>query len=299
MRQVHRQIQWFPGHMNKTRRLIEEQISRIDIVVEILDARIPQSSRNPLLEDITSSKPLLLILNKSDLAEPNMTKLWIRHFESEGYHAAAVNSTEQKTVSGILSLCRKIVEDNTGKTGMKVNILVAGVPNVGKSTIINALKKQKKASVQNKPGHTREFQRIVFSNTMTLIDTPGILWHKFSPETGYRLAVMGSIKDSILDMYMIASAAIIMLKNAYPQKLVDRFRLDPEQMPDEVEQLIELLGRSRGMLQKGGIVDFERACNMIVREIRDGNLGAMTFESPDPDDQRFSAEIFSSLQISG
>lgn len=295
MRQVHRQIQWFPGHMNKTRRLIEEQISRIDIIVEILDARIPQSSRNPLLEDITADKPVLLILNKSDLAEPGLTELWIKKFESEGFHACAVTSTDTASVSGILTKCRNIYESETGKKGSKINVLVAGIPNVGKSTIINALKKQKKASVQNKPGHTRDFQRIVISNTMTLIDTPGILWHKFEPEVGFRLAVMGSIKDSILDMFIISSAALIMLRKAYPQKLAERFKLDVEDFPEEEEQLIELIGRSRGMLQKGGIVDFERACNIIVREIRDGKLGRMTFESPDAGDSRFSADIFDAL----
>ncbi len=297
MRQVHRQIQWFPGHMNKTRRLIEEHLSRIDIVVEILDARIPQSSRNPLLEEITKEKPVLLVLNKSDLADKQLTAAWIEYYKNEGYHSIAVTSTETKTVTGILGSCRQIVENSTEKTGAKINILVAGIPNVGKSTIINALKKQKKASVQNKPGHTKDFQRIVISNTMTLIDTPGILWHKFEPETGYRLAVMGSIRDSILDMFNIASAALIMLKNAYPQYLAERFHLETDSMPDTEEELIALIGRSRGMLQKGGVVDFERACNVIVREIRDGKMGNMTFESPDISDKRFSAKIFENLQL--
>ncbi|MDC7225910.1 MAG: ribosome biogenesis GTPase YlqF [Spirochaetales bacterium] len=299
MRQVHRQIQWFPGHMNKTRRLIEEQINRIDIVVEILDARVPQASRNPLLEEITAEKPVLLVLNKSDLAESELTAAWIKQFEASGYHAAAVTSTEPKTVTGILSRCRQIAEKETGKSGNKVNVLVAGVPNVGKSTIINALKKEKKTSVQNKPGHTRDFQRIVVSNTMTLIDTPGILWHKFEPETGFRLAVMGCIKDSILDSYMIASAALLMLRNAYPDRLASRYNLEEDDMPLEEEALIELIGRSRGMIRKGGVVDFERACNIIIREIRDGKLGRMSFESPDPADSRYSPDIFSDLQISG
>ena len=281
--------------MNKTRRLIEEQLNRIDIIVEILDARIPQSSRNPLLEEITSAKPVLLVLNKSDLASPDLTDKWIEKFKSEGFHAAAVTSTEPKTVAGILSKCRSIVEADSEKKGMKLNVLVAGIPNVGKSTIINALRKQKKASVQNKPGHTRDFQRIVISNMLTLIDTPGILWHKFEPATGYRLAVMGSIKDSILDMFNIASAALIMLRNAWPEMLTSRYNLDPEELPETEEELIELIGRSRGMLQKGGIVDFERACSIIVREIREGKLGRMTLESPDLDDARFSPDIFSGL----
>ncbi len=280
--------------MNKTRRLIEEQINRIDITVEILDARIPQASRNPLLEEITSGKPVLLILNKSDLADKNLTAAWIKKFESEGFHAEAVTSTEPGTVTGILNRCRTIADAGRSHPGEKINILVAGIPNVGKSTIINALRKEKKASVQNKPGHTREFQRIIVSNTMTLIDTPGILWHKFEPEVGYRLAAMGSIKDSILDMFMIASASLIMLKSAYPDKLIERFGLEDE-FPEHEEELIELIGRARGMLRKGGIVDFERACNVIVRELRDGRFGPMTFESPDPDDRRFSPDIFSKI----
>ncbi|MDC7124415.1 MAG: ribosome biogenesis GTPase YlqF [Spirochaetales bacterium] len=294
MRQVHRQIQWFPGHMNKTRRLIEEQINRIDIVVEILDARIPAASRNPMLEEITKGKPTLLILNKSDLSDDVITESWIDFFKSEGFYAKAVCSTTANGVKGILGECRKIAQENGAKPESKINVLVAGIPNVGKSTIINSLKKEKKASVQNKPGHTKDFQRIVVSNTMTLIDTPGILWHKFENATGYRLAVMGSIKDSILDMYTISQAALIMLENAWPDALKERFNI--EDFPETEEELIDLIGRSRGMLKKGGVVDFERACNIIVKEIRDGKLGKLSFESPD-NDERFSPEIFKKLDM--
>ena len=285
-----KQIQWFPGHMNKTKRLIGEQLNRIDIVIEILDARIPQSSRNPLLEEITSSKPQLLILNKSDLADKELTSAWMTRFRNSGFYAATATSTEPKTVSGILKLARKIVEEQKGgKTG-KINVLIAGIPNVGKSTIVNALRGRKKASVQNKPGHTKDFQRIVVSNELTLIDTPGILWHKFEPAVGYRLAVLGSIKDSILDIYDIASAAVRMTVAVCPERLKERFRL--EQLPEKPEEVIEAIGRKRGLLMKGGVVDYDRACNIILREIRDGKLGPVSFESPDSDDERFGSHIF-------
>ena len=285
-----KQIQWFPGHMNKTKRLIGEQLGRIDIVIEILDARIPQSSRNPMLEEITASKPQLLILNKSDLADRELTSAWMTRFKNSGYYAASATSTEPKTVSGILKLCRKIVEEEKGGDAGKINALIAGIPNVGKSTIVNALRKQKKASVQNKPGHTKDFQRIVVSNELTLIDTPGILWHKFEPEVGYRLAVLGSIKDSILDIYDIAAAAVRMTAAACPERLMERFKID--ELPQRPEDTIELIGRKRGLLMKGGVIDYDRACNIILREIRDGKLGPVSFESPNPDDARFSPGIF-------
>jgi ribosome biogenesis GTPase A len=274
-----RQIQWFPGHMNKTRRLIKEHVKKIDIVIEILDARIPFSSRNPMLEEMTAQKPQLLVLNKSDLAEPAITSAWMACLKTSGFHAVSVNSTDVKSVSGIIKLCRTIVEADKGPGFGKINALIAGIPNAGKSTIINSLKKEKKASVQNKPGHTKDFQRIVVSNLFTLIDTPGILWHKFEPETGYKLAVMGSIKDSILDTCEIASAALKMTSASYPERLKERFGL--ESLPEQTEDLIELIGRKRGFLMKGGIVDIERTCSIIIREIRDGRLGPMSFEKPE------------------
>ncbi|MBI9108933.1 MAG: ribosome biogenesis GTPase YlqF [Spirochaetales bacterium] len=288
-----KQIQWFPGHMAKTKRLITEHLPKVDIVIEILDARIPQSSRNPLLEEITAGKPQLLVLNKSDLADKDLTSKWMTRFSNEGFFATSVNSTEPKTVSGILKLCRKIVEEEKGgKTG-KINILIAGIPNVGKSTIINTLRKEKKASVQNKPGHTKDFQRIILSNELTLIDTPGILWHKFEPAIGYKLAILGSIKDSILDIYDIAFAAVKIFSAAYPERLIERFKL--ESLPLQTEETIELIGRNRGLLMKGGVVDFERACHIILREIRDGKLGPVSFESPALDDKRFGSHVFDGI----
>jgi len=288
-----KQIQWFPGHMAKTKRLITEHLNKIDIVIEILDARIPQSSRNPLLEEITAGKPQLLILNKSDLSDKEVTSKWMTRFSNEGYYSSAVTSTEAKTVSGILKLCRKIVEEEKGGKVGKINALITGIPNVGKSTIINTLRKEKKASVQNKPGHTKDFQRIVVSNELTLIDTPGILWHKFEPSVGYKLAVLGSIKDSILDIYDIATAAIVMISAAYPERFKERFKL--ESIPAQVEETIELIGRKRGLIMKGGVVDIERACNIILREIRDGKLGPISFESPVSDDQRFGSHLFDNI----
>lgn len=280
MKQVHRQIQWFPGHMNKTCRLIKQQLGRIDIVVEIVDARFPQSSRNPLLEEMVKGKPLLVILNKSDLADTEKTQKWIDFFNDKGLYAVHTNATLPKSLEGILHKCRKIVEDIRGKRGMKINVMIAGIPNVGKSTMINSLKRQKKTSVENKPGHTRDFQRVVVSNTLTLIDTPGILWHKFETEAGYKLAVLGSIKDSILDAGVVASVAIEMLVEKYPQSLIERYRLNVKDLSKKTDDIIELIGIKRGMLLKGGVVDFERVYNTIIHEIRGGVLGPMTLEEP-------------------
>jgi ribosome biogenesis GTPase A len=279
--------------MAKTKRLITEHLKKVDIVIEVLDARIPQSSRNPLLEEITAAKPQLLILNKSDLADKDITSKWMTRFSNEGYYSTAVNSTEAKTVTGILKLCRKIVEEEKGGKVGKINALITGIPNVGKSTIINTLRKEKKASVQNKPGHTKDFQRIVVSNELTLIDTPGILWHKFEPLVGYKLAVLGSIKDSILDIYDIATGAVVMFSAAYPERFKERFKIDS--IPEQPQDTFELIGRKRGLLMRGGIVDTERACNLILREIRDGKLGRFSFESPALDDERFSSHIFDSI----
>ncbi len=273
-------INWFPGHMNRTKRLISEQMNRIDIILEVIDARIPESSRNPLLHEITSGKPHIIILNKTDLADPESSEAWYRRLKESYTDIVRVSTTQPASYNSIVPLCRKIVDSSrTGGNRTKINAMIAGIPNVGKSTLVNRLKKQKKASVQNKPGHTKDFQRIVLSNDFTLIDTPGLLWHKFEPEIGYKLAILGSIKDTILDIYDIAFRAADIMAELYPEELKSRFRL--ESIPEKTELLIEEIGRNRGFLLKGGVVDTERACKILLSEIRDGKICPLTFDVPD------------------
>ena len=270
-------INWFPGHMNRTKRLISEQMNRIDVILEVIDARIPESSRNPLLHEITSGKPHIIILNKTDLADTSATDAWYSRLKDSYTDIVRVSTTQPASYNSIIPLCRKIVDSTrTGGNRTKINAMIAGIPNVGKSTLVNRLKKQKKASVQNKPGHTKDFQRIVLSNDFTLIDTPGLLWHKFEPEIGYKLAILGSIKDAILDIYDIAFRAADIMTELYPEQLKSRFRLDS--LPEKTELLIEEIGRNRGFLLKGGVVDTERACKILLSEIRDGKICPLTLD---------------------
>ncbi len=272
-------INWFPGHMNRTKRLISEQMNRIDIILEVIDARIPESSRNPLLHEITSGKPHIIILNKTDLADAESSEDWYRCLKESYTDIVRVSTTQPASYNSIVPLCRKIVDSTrTGGNRTKINAMIAGIPNVGKSTLVNRLKKQKKASVQNKPGHTKDFQRIVLSNDFTLIDTPGLLWHKFEPEIGYKLAILGSIKDAILDIYDIAFRAADIMAELYPEELKSRFKL--ESIPEKTELLIEEIGRNRGFLLKGGVVDTERACKILLSEIRDGKICPLTLDVP-------------------
>jgi len=275
-----KQIQWFPGHMNKTRRLIRENLPSVDVIIEILDARVPESSRNPMVKELIGDKPRLVVLNKTDLADPGVTKVWMKRYAQEpDVLPLALTSKDRNQIKKIIPSCRQLGKDRNTRKRRALRAMIIGIPNVGKSTVINALKGQKKAGVQNKPGHTRHLQRVALSPDFELVDTPGILWPKFEDKkVGYRLAMLGSIKDEILDLFDIAGKALLYLRLNYPEALKERYKLTD--MPEDSMELLELIGRKRGMLQKGGIVDMERICNVFLSELREGKIGRISLEKP-------------------
>ncbi|MBN1524996.1 MAG: ribosome biogenesis GTPase YlqF [Spirochaetales bacterium] len=272
-------IQWFPGHMNKTRNKMKEFLSQTDLVVEVIDARIPRSSRNPVIRDIFHNKPFLILLNKTDLADPKVTDKWINYFHNQpDTKALAVSSIEPGGVKKIIPACLALGRKRLNT----ISALIAGVPNSGKSSVINAVNKSKKAGVQNKPGHTKDFQRIIVSRELHLIDTPGLLWTKFeNQQTGINLAIMGSIKDEILDIPSLAAFAAEFLAKSYPEYLRERYTI--EELAAEASEIIGQIGRKRGFLVKGGGVDYDRAAALLINELRGGKLGRISLESPETD----------------
>lgn len=273
-------INWFPGHMHKTRKLMAECLPNIEMVIELLDARVPLASRNPMVFEILKEKPKLVLLNKADLADEKITRQWISYYEKQqNTRVRTINSSKQKPLPSIVTDCTSLVKEHKPNHTGPVRALIVGIPNVGKSSFINAVKKQKKAGVQNKPGHTKEFQRIAINRDLQIIDTPGILWTKFEDQNAaVRLAICGSIKDSILDLLNISERAAVYLAEYYPQNLKERFKMD--EIPTGEYKILEMIGRKRGFLMKGGIVDMDRASKLLLTEIRDGKLGRITWEDP-------------------
>ena len=271
-------INWYPGHMHKTRKQITESLSQIDVVIELLDARIPSSSRNPLIDELVKDKKRIIVINKSDLADPVITKKWTSYFSSQpGITATAISSTTDKNPGRIVKMCRDLCKDEVWFTRRPVRAMIAGIPNVGKSTLINKIVGKKKTEVSNKPAVTKRFQRVSISRGFELIDTPGVLWPKFEDQTvGYKLAILGSIRDSILDIQDIARFAYIYIAENYSDRLKSRYKID--EVPAESEEGITLIGKKRGFLVKGGGVDYDRACRLLIQEIRDGKLGTVSFD---------------------
>lgn len=277
-------VQWFPGHMAKTRRLIKESLPLVDAVVEILDARIPESSRNPELAQLTKGKPRIVLLNKCDLADDNATRAWIRDYERQGIRAIAVDCRTGKGLNAFRPLVREVlkekVENNErkGMGGKALRAMVAGIPNTGKSSFINRMAGKNKAKVADRPGVTRSNQWFDIGNGILLLDTPGVLWPKFEdPAVADRLAFIGSVKDEVMDIESLAVRFLRVLKTAYPERLTERYALtDFEQTEDYA--LLELLAKKRGMLISGGHADTERAAVMLLDEYRGGKLGRLTLE---------------------
>ncbi len=271
-------INWYPGHMHKTRKEITESLSQTDVIIELLDARIPSSSRNPLINELVKDKKRIIIINKSDLADPVITKKWTDYFNSqEGITAVSISSTFDKNPGKIVNMCRDLCKNEVWFTRRPVRAMIAGIPNVGKSTLINKIRGKKKAEVSNKPAVTKRFQRVSISKGFELIDTPGVLWPKFEDQSvGYKLAILGSIKDSILDIQDIARYAYEYMEKHYSDRLKTRFKID--ELPSESQEGISLLGKKRGFLLKGGTVDYDRACRLLIQEIRDGKLGTVSFD---------------------
>ncbi|WP_064093730.1 ribosome biogenesis GTPase YlqF [Rossellomorea aquimaris] len=277
-------IQWFPGHMAKARRQVTEKLKLVDIVIELVDARIPLSSRNPMIEEIIGQKPRLVLLNKADMADSTRTKQWISYFEKQGIEALAVNAKDGKGLQEIVQSSKGILKekfDRMKSRGMRpraIRAMIVGIPNVGKSTLINRLAKKNIAKTGNTPGVTKAQQWIKVGKELELLDTPGILWPKFEdPQVGYKLALTGAIKDTILNLQDIAVYGLRFLEKYYPERLKDRYGL--EEIPEEVVSSFDLIGEKRGCLMAGGEVNYDKTSEVIVRDIRNVQLGPMTFDT--------------------
>lgn len=282
-----RPIQWFPGHMTKTLRLMEKDIRNVDAVLQLLDARIPRSSLNPEIARITADKPHLYVLNKADLADPDVTARWVAYFRRGGDGCLAVTSKNRGGVQGVKNaietelaelLERRAVK---GMAGAKIRVMVVGIPNVGKSTFINSFAGAARAKAADRPGVTRGKQWVTVGN-YDLLDMPGVLWKKFdSMEVAGNLAFIGSIKDDVLDIEALATALLGEMQRMYPERLAERYRLTAEELGQDAYDLLETVGRKRGMLMSGGVVNTERAAITLVDEFRGAKLGRVSLERPE------------------
>ena len=277
-------LQWFPGHMTKAVRQIKENLSRADIVIEVLDARIPYSSRNPMIADIVGKMPRLIVLNKADLADPNIMSQWEKALkgEKENIQVVQISARTGKNLSQLIEKAKILCQNASWAGRRAVRAMVLGVPNVGKSAIINYLSGRKSRNVENRPGVTRDVSHsIKISASLKVIDTPGILWHKFEDQTvGEKLAILGSINDEILFREDIAIKALEFFYQNYPKKLQERFNLAPEEISDDMLALLETIGRKRGCLVSGGKVDAEKAARIVLTEVRDGRICRFCLEKP-------------------
>ncbi|QIL46570.1 ribosome biogenesis GTPase YlqF [Vagococcus coleopterorum] len=273
-------IQWFPGHMAKARREVTEKLKYVDIVFELVDARLPLSSRNPMMDEIVQQKPRLVLLNKGDLADPHETQKWRQYFENKGYTALIINSHEGKGIKNIVPTCKEILKEKRDRQqarGMKpqaIRAMVIGIPNVGKSTLMNRLVKKNIAKTGNKPGVTKGQQWLKAGNDLELLDTPGILWPKFEDQTiGKKLALTGAIKDNLLHLDDLALYALEFFSKHYPEALKKRYDLTDEDLALEGVELLLLITKKRGFRD-----DYERASEKIIFEIRSGMLGTFTLD---------------------
>ena len=286
-------IQWFPGHMAKTRRLIAENLKEVDIIVEILDARIPYSSKNPEIARIIGDKPCLTVLNKASIADKSTTKKWINYYKAKGKYAISVDCITGEGFSGLADAVRDILSDKLkryeekGMAGRKLKAMFVGIPNVGKSSLINKLCGSKKAKVENRPGVTLNKQWIPTDIGFDLMDMPGVLWPKFEEKrVGENLAITGAIKDAILDTEYIAVLLCQRLKKIAPEKLMTRYKITQNEL-DACEmdyEIFELVGRKRGFLISGGEVNYERTANTLLEEYRSAKIGNISLESPEDND---------------
>ncbi|BAQ10496.1 ribosomal biogenesis GTPase [Bacillus sp. OxB-1] len=276
-------IQWFPGHMAKARREVTEQLKLVDIVFELIDARLPLSSRNPMIDEVIHQKPRLLILNKMDLADEAETSRWIRHFEEQGIRAVAINSFEGKGLQTVTKAAKEVIApklERMRKRGIRpgaIRAMIVGIPNVGKSTLINRLARKNIAKTGDKPGVTKAQQWIKFGKELELLDTPGILWPKFEDqEVGYKLALTGAIKDSIVNMEDLAVYGLRFLEAHYPNRLAERYGLST--VGEDILAVFEQIGELRKVYAAGGEIDYDKVAELIVRDIRNEQLGKLTFD---------------------
>jgi ribosome biogenesis GTPase A len=284
-------IQWFPGHMTKARRQIEEKLKLIDVVIELLDARIPLSSRNPMIDEILKGKPRLVLLNKADLADPGVTAAWVAYFKEDGLDALPIDAVSGNQVKEIVPRCKVLFKDKIatqirkGINPRAIRGLIVGIPNVGKSTLTNRLAGKKIAATGDRPGVTKGQQWIKMGTEMELLDTPGILWPKFEDQNvGLRLAATGAIKEELLNADEIAFFTIRYLAEHYKSQLMERFNMEaiPSDLsdPNEVVKIMEIIGRKRGIMQSGGRVDLDKTSMVILRELRAGKMGRISLETP-------------------
>lgn len=279
-------IQWFPGHMTRTKRQIEKSIRLVDAVAEIVDARVPISSRNPVLHQLIQGKPRVILLNKSDMADPAETKKWLQRYRAQGTPAVAVDCRSGKGLNGFIPLVREVLRDKIavweekGMVGRTIRVMVVGIPNVGKSSLINKLCRGGKAAVADRPGVTRENRWFTIGKGFELLDTPGVLWPKFEDKTvGEHLAFTGAVKDEVIDTERLAGRLLETLVVSYPQALCERYRLDDGFLPGKRgDEILEEIGRKRGMLMSGGVVNTERAAAAVLDEFRSARLGHITLE---------------------
>lgn len=283
-------IQWYPGHMTKTRRQMQEHLKNIDIVCEVVDARIPQVSRNPDMDQIAGEKPRMIILNRIDLADPNMTKKWAAWYRAKGYAVIETDSQHGTGTNAFSAAARGVLADKIaqwnekGQTGRSVRAMIVGIPNVGKSTFINRILGRKSAKAADKPGVTRGSQWFRVDTGIDLLDTPGILWPKFDDErTGILLACTGAVKDDILDVETLACKLMELLAARAPETICARYKITiPEEACDFLGfELLERAGRKRGFLISGGEIDTERMARILLDEFRGGVLGRITLETPE------------------
>ena len=284
-------IQWFPGHMTRTKRQIEKSLKMVDIVAEILDARVPVSSRNPILGKLIGNKPRLILMNKSDMADAAATARWIAYYKEKGIKAIALDCRTGKGVNGFMPAIREVLQEQIarweakGMTGRPIRVMVVGIPNVGKSSLINKMCRggnAGKADVQDRPGVTRQNRWFTIGKGFELLDTPGVLWPKFDdPVVGERLAFTGAVKDDVVDVESLASRLLEVLRDTYPQAMTARYKLEGIELSGmQGYELLELVGKKRGFLISGGEINTERAAITVLDEFRSGKLGKITLELP-------------------
>lgn len=279
-------IQWFPGHMTRTIRKIKESMPLVDAVVEIIDARIPISSRNPNLDELTAGKPRIVLLNKSDIADDKATSEWVRHLRNQGNYALAIDCKSGHGMSGFLPLVQEALADKItkwkekGMTNRSIRMEIVGIPNSGKSSFINRMARGGKAKVEDRPGVTRENHWFVMSDGSQMLDTPGVLWPKFEDQSiAQHLAYTGAIRDEVLNTEELAWGLLGILRKEYAGLLSARYKLAGE-LPEDEWELLKWIGKKRGMLISGGEVDTERASIMLLDEFRGGKIGRITLERP-------------------
>ncbi|MBR4509302.1 MAG: ribosome biogenesis GTPase YlqF [Ruminococcus sp.] len=279
-------IQWFPGHMAKTRRAIAANLKLVDAVVELIDARTPMSSRNPEIDSLTAKKPRIVLLNKCDLADANATSAWVNYFKNENVTALAVDCKSGKGLNTLMPTLKATVlkelmdkRERSGMVGAPIRLMILGIPNVGKSSLINRLAGGKRAKVEDRPGVTRTKQWVKLQDNTELLDMPGVLWPKFEDQSAaVRLAFTGAISDDILDIETLAMKLLSFLAESYPQSLIDRYKIEFDESDDGLS-LLEKVGKKRGMVISGGEINTERAAITVLDEFRSGKLGRITLEA--------------------